>query len=493
MAPLVVEGQGAGRQQRRRVRRARLADRARRRRRARSPGARITPGPDKDVLIGPNFKPFYAGPRGKDLGVKTLAGRRSGRSAAAPCGAGSPTTPTRPDLLRHRESRALERRPAARRQQMDLHASSRAARTPARRSGPIRSVPHDDHDYDGVNENILLDLNINGQLRKVLAHPDRNGDMYIIDRATGEVISAEAVRVSEHDRRRRSEDRPHQSHRGEEAPDSRPYADICPAPPGAKDWQPSAFSPKTGLLYIPHNNLCYGDAGRAGELHRGHAVCRRERQDVRRARAAHRGEFSAWDPVNAKEVWTVKEKFPAWSGARRHGGRRRLLRHDGRLVQGARRPERQRALAIQGQAPGSSASRSPTRDPTASSMSRSFGRRRMGRRGRRGRLESGRRHGGARLRQRHGRSAASTRPRAGCFMSSRCLSLVCALRCARHASAAGRSGVLRVCADPNNLPFSNERAKVSRTGSPNWWRANSAPRVEYTWWAAAAGASSGTR
>ena len=61
--------------------------------------------------------------------------------------------------------------------------------------------PHDDHDYDGVNENILLDLNINGQLRKVLAHPDRNARMYIMDRATGEVLSAEAVRVSEHERR----------------------------------------------------------------------------------------------------------------------------------------------------------------------------------------------------------------------------------------------------------------------------------------------------
>src|SRR3954454_9316810 len=51
--------------------------------------------------------------------------------------------------------------------------------------------PHDDHDYDGVNENILLDLTINGKLRKVLAHPDRNGRMYLMDRATGEVISAE--------------------------------------------------------------------------------------------------------------------------------------------------------------------------------------------------------------------------------------------------------------------------------------------------------------
>ena len=37
--------------------------------------------------------------------------------------------------------------------------------------------------------------------------------------------------------------------------------DICPAPPGGEDWQPSAFSPKTGLLYIPHNNLCFEEQG----------------------------------------------------------------------------------------------------------------------------------------------------------------------------------------------------------------------------------------
>src|SRR4030088_3837733 len=36
---------------------------------------------------------------------------------------------------------------------------------------------------------------------------------------------------------------------------------LCPAAPGAKDWQPSAFSPRTGLLYIPHNNLCQDEEG----------------------------------------------------------------------------------------------------------------------------------------------------------------------------------------------------------------------------------------
>ena len=50
-------------------------------------------GPDKDVLIGPNFKPFYASDRGTDLGITTWPAKAGG-PAAARSGAGSPTTPS---------------------------------------------------------------------------------------------------------------------------------------------------------------------------------------------------------------------------------------------------------------------------------------------------------------------------------------------------------------------------------------------------------------
>jgi glucose dehydrogenase len=50
--------------------------------------------------------------------------------------------------------------------------------------------PHDLHDYDGINENILVDLNVNGQLRKAIVRPERNGYVYVMDRTTGEVLSA---------------------------------------------------------------------------------------------------------------------------------------------------------------------------------------------------------------------------------------------------------------------------------------------------------------
>ncbi len=50
--------------------------------------------------------------------------------------------------------------------------------------------PHDLFDWDGINEDILLDFPINGQIRKVLVRPDRNGFIYVIDRVTGQVLSA---------------------------------------------------------------------------------------------------------------------------------------------------------------------------------------------------------------------------------------------------------------------------------------------------------------
>jgi lanthanide-dependent methanol dehydrogenase len=90
--------------------------------------------------------------------------------------------------------------------------------------------------------------------------------------------------------------------------------DICPASPGAKDWQPSAWSPRTQLLYIPHQNLCqdavsYQTSYIAGTPYVGADT------EMKPGPGGHRGEFSAWDPVAAKKAWTIREPFPVWSGA----------------------------------------------------------------------------------------------------------------------------------------------------------------------------------
>jgi len=270
-------------------------------------------GPDKDVLIGPNFKPFYAQDRGKDLGVATWpseawkigGGTVWGWISYDPeldlvyYGTGNPG-PWNPD-----------QRPGD-----NLWTCGIFARDPD--TGEARWFyqwsPHDLHDYDGVNENVLLDLNVNGRPRKVLVRPDRNGYVYVLDRATGEVLSADpfAYITSSHGVDLKTG-------RPIEAPDKEPKVgkvirEICPAAPGAKDWQPSAYSPRTGLLYIPGNNLCMDFEGVEANYIAGTPFVG---ANVRMyaGPGGNRGVFMAWDPVARRKVWSVDEKFPAWSGA----------------------------------------------------------------------------------------------------------------------------------------------------------------------------------
>jgi alcohol dehydrogenase (cytochrome c) len=269
-------------------------------------------GPDKDVLIGPNFHPFYAADRQPDLGVKTWPGD------AWKIGGGSGWSwisyDPDLDLIYYGTSNPgpwnADQRPGDNKWTCTIF-----ARRPETGEAiwAYQFNPHDDHDYDGVNENILLDLAINGKLRKVLVHPDRNARMYVIDRATGEVISAETYAYQN-----TSEDVDLNTGRIKVNPAKstglKTVKDICPAPPGGKDWQPSAFSPKTGWLYVPHNNLCYEAQSVEANYIAGTPYVG---QNVRMypGPGGNRGEFSAWDPVSAKAVWTVKEMFPAWSGA----------------------------------------------------------------------------------------------------------------------------------------------------------------------------------
>jgi alcohol dehydrogenase (cytochrome c) len=83
--------------------------------------------------------------------------------------------------------------------------------------------------------------------------------------------------------------------------------------PGSKDWQPSSFSPKTGLVYVPHENMCmdeeYNEANYiAGTPYIGATV------RYYAGPGGNMGELMAWDPIAGKKVWTVTDKYPTWSG-----------------------------------------------------------------------------------------------------------------------------------------------------------------------------------
>src|SRR5688572_14979569 len=148
-------------------------------------------GPDREVLIGAGFKPFYASDKGKDLGVSTWP------AEAWKIGGGTVwgfiSYDPELNLIFYGTANPGPWNPAQRPGDNKWTAGI-FARNPD--TGEARwfyqMSPHDLHDYDGVNENILIDLEIRGQKRKVLVHPDRNGYVYVIDRVSGEVLSAEA-------------------------------------------------------------------------------------------------------------------------------------------------------------------------------------------------------------------------------------------------------------------------------------------------------------
>ena len=148
-----------------------------------------TAGPDRDVLIGPRFKPFYSQDRGQDLGVKTWP------PDAWKIGGGGVwgwiSYDPELNLVYYGTANPgpwnSEARPGE-----NKFTAGIFARDPDTGEAVwfYQFNPHDLYDYDGVNENLLLDLPMQGQTRKVLVHPDRNGYMYVLDRATGQVLSA---------------------------------------------------------------------------------------------------------------------------------------------------------------------------------------------------------------------------------------------------------------------------------------------------------------
>jgi alcohol dehydrogenase (cytochrome c) len=270
-------------------------------------------GPDAEVLIGADFKPTYPQYQGKDLGMSSWPTDMWKQGGGTVWGWVSYDPEL--NLIYYGTSNPgpwnSSMRPGD-----NLWTAGVFARDAD--TGQARWFyqfsPHDVSDYDGVNENILVDLPAKDGPRKVLIHPDRNGYMYVIDRGTGKLISANpfhAINSSE------GVDLPtgRLIYNKEKRPQLDKFVkDICPAPPGAKDWQPAAFSHKTGHLYIPHNNLCMDIKETAvgyiaGTPYVGAEVL------MKPGPGGHRGEFSAWDVAAGKELWTIKERFPVWSGA----------------------------------------------------------------------------------------------------------------------------------------------------------------------------------
>jgi quinohemoprotein ethanol dehydrogenase len=174
-----------------------------------------------------------------------------------------------------------------------------------------QTTPGDDWDYTAVQPLMLLDLTIEGRQRAVIVQAPKNGFFYVIDRITGEFISASAFG----DNVTWASGVDQETGRPIETPEAR-YgmngrgAWLSPGPGGAHNWRPMAWNPGTGLVYLPmQNNQSWYDrvtvnytpgvfnTGTA----RGPGVVRPPAPPMRGPVDA----LKAWDPVTNREAWRV--------------------------------------------------------------------------------------------------------------------------------------------------------------------------------------------
>jgi glucose dehydrogenase len=94
---------------------------------------------------------------------------------------------------------------------------------------------------------------------------------------------------------------------------------ICPSLEGGKNQQPAAFSPRTGLFYVPTNNLCMDFETRPVTYIAGTPFIGASAPEYG-GPGGYRGEFIAWDATTGRKVWGIKEPYPVWGGALATGG-----------------------------------------------------------------------------------------------------------------------------------------------------------------------------
>ncbi len=282
-------------------------------------------GPDADTLLDPEKTTHLGKPIGKDSGLGTWEGEQWKTGGGATWGwyaydpklnlvyygSGNPSTwnPVQ--------------RPGDNRWSMTIFA--RDADTGVAK-WVYQMTPHDEWDYDGVNEMILVDgMDVNGAKHDVLVHFDRNGFAYTMDRGTGELLVAkkydpkvnwatEVVMDPNSDQYGRPQVVAQYStqQNGEDVNTT----GVCPAALGTKDQQPAAYSPKTGLFYVPTNHVCmdyepYRVSYTAGQPYVGATVSMYPAADSH----GGMGNFIAWDAAKGEIVWSKPEQFSVWSGA----------------------------------------------------------------------------------------------------------------------------------------------------------------------------------
>src|SRR4030088_2612060 len=217
-------------------------------------------GPDSDTLIDPVKTTHLGKPVGKDSGTNTWQGEQW-KIGGGPTwgwysydpelnlmyyGSGNPSTWN------------PKQRPGDNRWSMTIFARD-VATGGAQRADQM--TPHDEWDFDGVNEMILADgISVKGKPRNVVVHFDRNGFGYTLDRATGELLVAQkydpTVNWATHVDMKSGRPQVVKEYSTQAQGQDVNAKGICPAALGTKDQQPAAYNPANKMFYVPTNHVC---------------------------------------------------------------------------------------------------------------------------------------------------------------------------------------------------------------------------------------------
>jgi PQQ-dependent dehydrogenase (methanol/ethanol family) len=177
-------------------------------------------------------------------------------------------------------------------------------------------TPFDQWDYDGVNENVLVTMKVDGADHKVLVHFDRNGFAYVIDRTDGTLLRANKfvtvnwaekvdlktgrpIKVKEHS--------PFNIHVNTQA---------CPSAMGGKDQQPVAVDPADPTkFYVPTNNWCMEDEPQARTHTQQGTVYVFANVYMYPEKPGITGKFKKFDVLTGKSDWEIPDPYPNWGGA----------------------------------------------------------------------------------------------------------------------------------------------------------------------------------
>jgi alcohol dehydrogenase (cytochrome c)/quinohemoprotein ethanol dehydrogenase len=183
--------------------------------------------------------------------------------------------------------------------------------------------PGDEWDYSATQQIILADLPIGGQTRKVLMQAPKNGFFYVIDRTNGKLISAKPFAEQTWAKGiDLATGRPIMNPEARYDTTGKPWTG-SPSPHGAHSWMPMSYDPKTGLVYIPVQEVAFTYAPDPHWQHKPMgvnmamdmaAVSMPQDPKVKvQVMDSLKGHISAWDPVSQKEVWRQGLKGP-WNG-----------------------------------------------------------------------------------------------------------------------------------------------------------------------------------